>query len=74
MMDGNELLAHFGPEARGLDAVHDQRQVGVLGSFNQDAPIAILDLVKLSLLPPPKRFLNEVTDGGQHAADEIRVG
>jgi hypothetical protein len=52
MVDLDNPLAHFGPKAGRLNPIDHHGQVGVLGCLNQDAPIAILDLVELTLLAP----------------------
>ena len=49
----NDPLTHVSSKAGQLDPVDHHRQVGVLGSFNQDAPITILDLVELASLTWP---------------------
>jgi hypothetical protein len=71
----HETMAHLVPEAGWFDAVNHHGQIGMLGRFDQDAPLAILNLFELTLLlTPGKGILDEVADGGQHAADEIGVG
>ena len=41
--------------------------------FEEDALVAVLDLLKLALLTPTKGVLGKVSDGCEHAADELRI-
>jgi hypothetical protein len=73
MVDVDNPLTHLGSKTRGLDAVHHDRQVGILGGLDQDTPIAILDFVQVPALAASKGILDKVSNCGQHAADKVRI-
>ncbi len=73
MLDFQHALAQLLAEADRFDPVDHDGQVDVLRSLDENAAVAVLDLVELAFLAATERLRRKVADGGQHAADQVRV-
>jgi hypothetical protein len=68
-----EAPLNLGAKAWWLDPIDDHGQIGMTCRFDEDALVAIVNIVQLALSAPAKGVLCKVADGGQHATDEVRV-
>ena len=70
----NHLTAQCIAEARRFNAVCHHRNIHMLSRFNQDLMLTILNLVQPLVLVIAKCVRGKVTNGRQHAADQIGIG